>query len=280
MTILINDEEVDFKLVDEKTVGEVLSGIEEWLNNIGNHISGLQIDGVSVRLDEIEAVCMRELSDVESIGIQARSFTDFAIDSISYADAVITAFAESSFSEQPLVYKAFEESAAYRFLKENIPNIAETVCNTLEGTGLSLKDASAFLKERVREFAFPQEEIASQMEVVSEIVSRLENLPLDVQTGKDTRAAETVRLFSAVMEKLFRIFSIMSQKGCSINTVRTIDFGGEMPIERFISDFSAVLQEMLNAYKSGDTILCGDLAEYEMAPRLSAFFSALTETSK
>jgi hypothetical protein len=275
MTILINDEAVDFKLENEKTVGEAISGIEEWLTGIGSHISGLQIDGIPVRLDEIEEVCTRELSGVESIGIQAHSFADFAIDSISYADAVITAVAEASFSEQSLASKAFKENVAYRFLKENIPDIAEMVSNTLDGTGLSLKDTSALLKERAREFAFPQEEIKAQTEAVPEIVSRLENLPLDMQTGKDIRAMETVRLCSTMTEKLFRIFSIMSQKEYNISVVRTIDFGGEVPIERFINEFSAVLQETLNAYKSGDAVLCGDLAEYEIAPRLSAFFSAL-----
>ncbi|MDR0644614.1 MAG: hypothetical protein LBG05_06860 [Treponema sp.] len=277
MTILINGEEAGITLEDEKTVEEVLAGIEKWLASMGSRISGLEIDGVTVCLDEIEKACARELSDVESIGIQARSFADFAIDSISYADATVTAFENTSFSDQLLARQAFERSAAYRFLKENIPDIAETIGNTLAGTGLPLKDASAFLKERAREFASPLEEANSQAGAVEEIVLRLENLPLDMQTGKDMRAAETVRLFSAMAERLFRIFSIMSQKG---HKTRTVDFGGEIPVERFISDFSAILQEMLNAYKSGDTILCGDLAEYEIAPRLLAFFLALTGTVK
>ena len=259
MTILINGEETGITLEDEKTVEEVLAGIEKWLASMGSRISGLEIDGVTVCLDEIEKACGRELSDVESIGIQARSFADFAIDSISYADATVTAFENTSFSDQLLARQAFERSAAYRFLKENIPDIAEAIGNTLAGTGLPLKDASAFLKERAREFASPLEEANSQAGAVEEIVLRLENLPLDMQTGKDMRAAETVRLFSAMAERLFRIFSIMSQKG---HKTRTVDFGGEIPVERFISDFSAILQEMLNAYNSGDTILCGDLAEY------------------
>ncbi|MDR0784530.1 MAG: hypothetical protein LBE74_01425 [Treponema sp.] len=280
MTILINDEEVDFKLEGEKTIGEALVGVEEWLTGMGSHISGLQIDGIPVRLDEIEKACVRELSDVKSIGIQARSFTDFALDSISYADAAVATFENASLGDQPLARQAFEESAAYRFLKENIPDIAETMRKTFDGSGLSLKDTSAFLKERAREFASPQEEIASQAGAVSEIVSRLENLPLDMQTGKDARVAETVRLFSAMAEKLFRIFSIMGRKERNAASVRTVYFGGETPIERFINDFSAVLRETLNAYKSGDMVLCGDLAEYEIAPRLSAFFSALTGTVK
>jgi hypothetical protein len=273
MIILINSEEVGVTLEDERTVGEVLGCIEEWLTGMGSHISGLQINGVSVCLDEIEKACMRELSNIKSIDIQTRSFTDFALVSISYADTAIATFENASFSEQLLARQAFEKSAAYWFLKENIPDIAEVMSKMFAGTGLSLREVSTLLKERAREFAFPQKEVVSQVGFVSEIVSRLENLPLDMQIGKDARAAETVRLFSTMAEKLFRIFSIMRRKGCNVYTV---DFEGKIQVERFISDFSAVLQEMLSAYKSGDTVLCGDLAEYEIAPRLSAFFSTLS----
>ena len=43
----------------------------------------------------------------------------------------------------------------------------------------------------------------------------------------------------------------------------------------YIMEFSAALRELLAAYEQHDTVLVGDLAEYEMAPRLRGLHAAL-----
>jgi hypothetical protein len=274
MTILLNKEKLNFNLEGEDTVGEALAGVEKWLAAMGSHVSALEIDGIPIHLAEIEEACTRKLSSIDTLGVQAGSFADFVVDSIAYVDAIIREVAEYSLHDRVDAYMAFKKSLEYKFLEESAPDILEIADAALNGLGDPPKEVSAFLMERAREFLYPKEELAAQEKAVVEIVSRMENLPLDFQTGKNARAAETVKLFSDMAEKLFRIFIIMRQNGtCAFETIK---FGKKkMLIEKFIKGFSAVLHDLTKAFKDGDVVLCGDLAEYEMAPRLSALFSAL-----
>jgi hypothetical protein len=103
------------------------------------------------------------------------------------------------------------------------------------------------------------------------ITGRLEELPIDIQTGKDGRAAETVSLFSNIAEKLFRFFVIFQSRGEFIHTVESV------PIQIFLEEFNTALKELLTAYSNKDVVLAGDLAEYELAPRFRAFYTALKQ---
>jgi len=104
-----------------------------------------------------------------------------------------------------------------------------------------------------------------------EICARLEDLPLDIQTGKDARAAETVNTFSNIAEKVFRIIGILKLEGFPVGEITV----GSMPIAAYITEFGSALRELLTAYEQHDTVLVGDLAEYEMAPRLRGLHSAV-----
>jgi hypothetical protein len=97
-----------------------------------------------------------------------------------------------------------------------------------------------------------------------------------MQTGKDQRAAETIQLFSQISGKLFRIFFIYKSEGLSMETF-VID---DLPAKAFIEEFNTVLRELLSAYENRDTVLAGDIAEYELAPRFIKFFTAMNNMSK
>ncbi|MDR1057937.1 MAG: hypothetical protein LBL43_00160, partial [Treponema sp.] len=46
-------------------------------------------------------------------------------------------------------------------------------------------------------------------------------------------------------------------------------------IREFVEDFGAALGELTAAYEGYDAVLLGDLAEYELAPRLVKLYGAL-----
>jgi hypothetical protein len=120
-------------------------------------------------------------------------------------------------------------------------------------------------------------------QVIGNITERLENLPLDLQTGKDKQAAETVQFFTGITEKLFRIYSIIDTSvfPAAQITVVCASKNNEKPMNIFLEEFNSTLQEMLAAYEQKDSVLLGDLAEYEMAPRLRSFYTALrTQSSR
>jgi hypothetical protein len=121
----------------------------------------------------------------------------------------------------------------------------------------------------------PEEAIARAESLVSAIAGRLEDLPLDIQTGKDGRAAETMQLFSRTAEKLFRLLFIMRSSNLSLDS-QVID---NRKAKDFMIEFNAALRELNAAYENRDAVLDGDLAEYELAPRFVKFFEALKDPS-
>jgi hypothetical protein len=272
MEIFINGNPSDITLEAEKTVGEVLTGVEEWLIGTDNRISGVEIDGKNIDVDEILAIFELDLSSVTTLNIVISTFPELAIEALAVAEAAVRSYENVDFEEKRLIRNGFETCSSSNFLKEQIPDIANVVLKTLNGE-FSPFDLYKILDERIREFVQPKQETEICSKIVSEVAARLEDFPLDMQTGKDKRAMETIQLFSHIAEKLFRLLAILKYYGYETDAV-VVD---SVPIGKFIEDFGAVLKEMLETYAAQDTVLTGDLAEYEMAPRLLSLYSAIKD---
>ena len=46
-------------------------------------------------------------------------------------------------------------------------------------------------------------------------------------------------------------------------------------IQEFYDNFNGVLRELMTAFEHKDSVLIGDLAEYEIRPRMAVFFKAI-----
>ncbi|MDR2193200.1 MAG: hypothetical protein LBP19_01830 [Treponema sp.] len=274
MDILINGQDAGITLEHEKTIGDLLIGIEHWLDGTGSHVSGIVLDDEPIQVEDIPIAWERELSALQSIDIRIFSWLNFAHEALISAKSALKASEDASFEEKKAVRSAFESGPAAAFLKEQMWDIAKSVASSLAGEGLSPTDTLKLLEERIREIEQPKQEILTCNALVSEIVSRLEDLPLDLQTGKDKRALETVHLFSHITEKLFRLLSFLKHHGFEVDAI-TI---ASLPLNRFIDDFNNALTELMEAFEAKDTVLTGDLAEYEMAPRLVSLYSTLKDT--
>ena len=102
---------------------------------------------------------------------------------------------------------------------------------------------------------------------------RLEAVPLELQTGKDATAALTLRDLAALMGKLLRLVPIVKYSGIDIDSIRI----GEYAFNEYFEELKTALKELTAGYENGDAILVGDLAEYELAPRLRALASGFAE---
>jgi hypothetical protein len=275
MDIFINNKRADITLETEKTVGELLAGIEEWLDGTGSRVSGIEIDGQAANAGDVESVFERSLAELSSINIGVSSLLELAAEALVAAKSALSAYGNADFDEKRLIKAGFESCAASRFLSEQMPDIAGIVLKTLAGDGPTPEETAGIVDERMRELDNPAQEIENCGPLVSEVASRLEDLPLDMQTGKDRRAMETMRLFSGIGEKLFRLLSALKQRGL-VDGDTAID---GKPAKQFIDGFSAAIGELLAAYNAHDTVLTGDLAEYEMSPRLLKLYDAVLEVS-
>jgi hypothetical protein len=52
-----------------------------------------------------------------------------------------------------------------------------------------------------------------------------------------------------------------------------------LPVRQFTDEFGAALKELCSAYDTQDSVLVGDLAEYELAPRLTKLYIALKDAA-
>jgi len=276
MDIRINDRPADITLDTEKTLGDVLSGIEQWISSSGNRIREISVDGQALAEETLSDAFGRDIAEIKNLDIAVSAFRDLAAEALSFLLASCELYGSAAFDERALIAKAWQESAAAHFLQEGIPDIYDFAGRAFSGEGLPALELSAMAEERLREVTGPAQEIDACEALVKTTAARMEELPLDIQTGKDQRAAETIQLFSRAGEKLFRIFFVLESEGLSLDTL-VVD---GLPGRTFMEEFNAALTEISAAYESRDTVLVGDLSEYELSPRLLKFFLALKRFSE
>lgn len=117
-----------------------------------------------------------------------------------------------------------------------------------------------------------KEEFKGLSIVFRELSKKMENVPLALQTGKDNEANGDIKILANAVENfchtatfasLFEEFSLIRVE--------------EKPLSEFFADFSPILEDFEEALKTGDTVGIGDLAEYEICPRLKSLADALEE---
>jgi hypothetical protein len=271
MKITINGVDAGIQLETEKNVGEVLYGLDSWLNGTGYRMSGLSINGETTDVDSMESCFDRSIDSVETMDISARALLELFAESLILTIQDAGLYEASDFEGKGRFAEMWKQSPQAILLAEQSPDLFDWAIKTFSGEGSNIPAFRLLAEERLRELHNPAGELEKAGPLVGEVCARLEELPLDIQTGKDARAAETVRIFSAVAEKIFRIFNVLKIAGFQVGEIIVDD----IPITVFIAEFSTALRELLAAYEQHDTVLVGDLAEYEMAPRLRSLHTAV-----
>jgi hypothetical protein len=267
MEIQINGNKAAISLEAEKTVGEVLAGVQNWLDGSGVFMSGLEVDGTLYGTDSLDNAFTLPLKDISCINIKTSGWADLMLEALFGLKSDLDYWDSLNPQEQGQCKERWENTSPALFLKNNDPDLYDTVIKTLEGN-YPVDGAKTCILERIREAEDPSREIANSRIVIIEIAKRLEDLPLDIQTGKDLRVMETITLFSSLAEKIYRLVFLFKQYGIDIESIQVALRDGTVSLKDYIQEFSAALKEMVSAYENNDTVLIGDLAEYELSPRL------------
>jgi hypothetical protein len=291
MEIYINGEKADIVIETEKTVGQVLAGLEEWLCNSDPRfrgtlrLSGMEIDGQTISVGSLEDSFNRELASIKTLGIKIMGLPGLLAEALIDTRRALVECESMDFAGKQGCGAAWEARAAAGLLKEQSPVLYKEIVRTFMGEGLSSQGLAILIDERLRELEDPVGELGRMETLIREIVGRLEGLSLDIQTGKDRRAVETVQLFSSIVEKVFRIYNFLEMEGFPVQDIKVMetqsfgpdskDAAGEIPVGVFIGKFNAAMTELLEAFESRDAVLVGDMAEYELAPRLRDLYAAL-----
>ncbi|MDR0390151.1 MAG: hypothetical protein LBH73_08775 [Spirochaetaceae bacterium] len=270
MNLTINGGAADITLENEKTVGELLAALEKFLEGSGHIMSGFSVDGVSAGGDTLEDLFAKNLGDTNEINVVTSSLHTLLAEALALSMDSLKQYGDASPENRPAIQDKWLSQSAASFLEHRAGELYAMIRAAFGGTGLSPAGCAALLAERREELCNPRAELAGMAEVVEETAKRLEDLPLDLQTGKDDHARETIQLFSAASEKLLRIISYTEGARAGEKTV------DGTPAKTFLADFSAAVRELAEAYGNRDAVLAGDLAEYELAPRFRSLYSAFS----
>jgi hypothetical protein len=267
MEIRINGKPADITLESEKKVGDVLAGIQNWLESSLLFISGLELDGKVYGSSSLDAVFEMPLEGITCFNVKTSKWAELMLEALLGLKDDLEFHETLDGAGRDENRLRWEKSSPALFLKSNSPELHNMVIKTMEGN-FPASGTIALVSERIREIEDPSRELASLQTLTGEIAKRLEKLPLDIQTGKDGRAAETISVFSTLAEKLFRLIFLFKHFGAAFEHIEVPEPNTALNLKDYIDEFSTALKELACAYENNDTVLVGDLAEYELSPRL------------
>jgi hypothetical protein len=269
MEIRVNEQKLEVSFENEKTVGEVLSGMEQWLENSGHRVSGISLDGQTVSASMIEETFSKEIDTVKILDIYTNVIAELNASSLINLLEDIKEYEGINFEEKTKFFEKWEKSPAALYISAEIADLYPLCVNTFLHGNINSQTLYSHTEERLHEVNNPVDEFAKMEPLVNEICEKLVSLPLDIQTGKDLIAAGTIQIFSGVTEKIFRVFRQLDSQGFFKN----ID--EKKPVTQLIVEFAKVLRDFLDAYEKNDSVLLGDIAEYEASVKLKELYTAI-----
>lgn len=106
---------------------------------------------------------------------------------------------------------------------------------------------------------------------LEKVASSLEELPVILQGSDIAKAGAVIKSFTDQFDVLCHLTTLTALFP-DVFAEKKID---GMSISDFIKSFSPVLADFENAFSSSDTVLTGDLAEYELKPRLESYINSV-----
>ncbi|MDR2543693.1 MAG: hypothetical protein LBC80_09655 [Treponema sp.] len=276
MKILINGKELDFTLGDEKNIGQVLAEIESWLSNSGHVISKLSIDDSVISASQIEDAFEMNIDTVKSLEIHTDTRPDLTSSSLLALFEDIKEYESLDYEKKAGFFENWKKSAQAAYICRQMPDLFSLCVKTFLHGEVTLAYLSSVTEERLHELNDPLNEILKIEPLLDDICTRLVDLPLDIQTGKDIKAAQTINLFAAVTDKIFRIYYELSIQGYFV-----IDNESEKEqMTKLIGEFTNILKELMESFERNDLVLVGDLAEYEASVKIRELYNVIVKNSR
>lgn len=295
MEVLVNEQQVDVQLEDERTLGEVVRGIRNWLQDMNLYITDLSVDHASHHLDDEQEWANRDIDDVEKIEILALPPWEVRLNGYRVLHNYVATLADVL--EEDAYAEAKELLGEYPYVRRHLSDVIGAVFgegsrssldsavrrasvltgvpgatqNTNGGSedartvATSLRHISTILNTRIRELATPFREARKTEQALRAVIPELEEVSILLQTGEEQKAMALIVRFSELVERLLRVLAAVdSRYGGSAGTPRETT----TKLRAHTDDLRATLEELVGAFNDKDTVLIGDLLEYDMLPRV------------
>ncbi len=288
---MINNEEVSYSLEHERTLGEVVHGVRAWLAAAGFVIMGLKAD------------------DLDLLQSPAETWGKSAVDGITTLVVAATHTGEMKIAHWRTVDRWFgmlEEEIGRADVAAGDPlaELLEGLPQTLEGfranpflppgsdagtrfaaafTGRQSSDIRAWSSEarreaanlvrhlrglvqaRLEEASHPQASLARCTGLLRGCMGELKEVSVLLQTGRDKPAMEIVIRFVDIVQSLMDLLPFLPP---------------DAERARILVELTPILRDLVGAFDSRDSVLIGDLLEYEVAPRMEKIAPLLERTGE
>ena len=300
----INGEQVSYSLENERTLGEVVRGIQAWLAGAGFLITGMRAASgsradpqdllkappgdwggtavASVRELDVQATHTGELKlghwrTVDAwLAMLALEIRPAAEDGRSEAQAaslenLLAGLPETieSLRTNPFLPPGSDAIDRFKALfkgqgapqgmqqtdhgRETAGEVRRWPAETTRAAAAIVDEIRAGLQARIADASRPAEALARCAAGVRDSLARLPEVSLLLQTGRDKEAMDIVIGFADTAQALLMLVPFLSpdpERG------------------KLLAEFNPVLKELVAAFGTKDSVLIGDLLEYEIAPRM------------
>lgn len=291
MKLFINDNPVDIQLQDEETVYDVIKQLDSWLSEQGHALISLAIDGQTVDLAD-QGWRGTAPGQVGTIHIEAPNLHQLRLANLGalnhYAETLNAALLDLSHGQNtlPAVLQALKAypsvQPALSYLTENLtgtgvpddPVCQETdrvfgACFQADGSfnaaalpalAKQVHALAVLSADRINEASQPVHEAHTTAAILVELIPRLGMVSTNLLTNKTKEAFDTILQFSELLGKLLRLFWLMLEiraPGQPAPYSRT-------DLQEWAMLINQCLHQVTEALDSQDTVLLGDLLEYEL----------------
>ncbi|MFP4113344.1 MAG: hypothetical protein ACOC2Y_04370 [Spirochaetota bacterium] len=288
MEILVNHEPLDFKLENESSVGEIVDGLAHWLSAGRFAITAIDVNATSYALHDRESWADIQIDDVDRLAVEALPLTDVDHATLVALEEYFSILAEclETRNELPLGELVRELPYVRARLTQFFPALASEDGETsvllddrleqgkmphpenARSLSAEVNDIRTIIRSREREYREPARELALTLGHLSATRPALIEVPVQLQTGKEQEAMQTVVTLTELLTRVVRLVPLVerSEDDADINVEG---------VRRFAEELLPHLIELKDALEIQDTVLIGDLLEYEVAPRLEALHRLL-----
>lgn len=289
MDIIVNGDRLAVEAGPDGKLGEALARTDDLLEKAGSVIVSLRVDGRAIDAESFGSFAERPAADFDRVDIEAEPASAIRIRTIETLVEVLKLSIEGARSDEPVEWDTLRAAAADirdafagLFSADElsfVQNFAELLSRTehqfgpadrieIEAQGERLRQ---IFDERLAELREPLREMRKAAAFFESQASELEELPVLLQTGKDDRAMKAVSYFIEVFNKVIRIVPEIGRAGVAVDSLR---IEGQS-LSDFYTAFNGILRQLTEAFEHRDAVLIGDLAEYEILPRMRCFFAAM-----
>lgn len=290
MEIGINGETIDFALEKETLIGEVISALKKWAHEQNSCISALFLDKKEIYLHQEETWQSIPLDEVDRIDIQLISGEEQIIQDLEVLSNYFSLYERALKAKNKEML--MELAGEYPFVKDNAselllinPFLLERhLFHPMEESGLLdgapqdsfipllLEEWASFrvmIKGRILELADPWKEGSRVATSLLQMKDELTQVPLLFQQGKDSEALDRIIILAELLSKFYRVLSTKQK-----------ELENHERLREFSHSLKEILAELSQALENQDTILMGDLVEYEILERLDTMVELFKEAAE